>query len=78
MTGSTGDEAELCLRAGEFFFDPRTGVEDMVKLVLSSVQSLRSGGSQVATPDSEAEPAPDVQKQEQEDAAQEIPVSGED
>lgn len=75
VVGGAGDEPELCLRAGEFFFDPRTGVEDMVRLVLSNVRSLRTGGSQPATPESVSRSG--VGKKEEEDAAQEIPVSGE-
>lgn len=66
---------ESCLRAGEFFFDPKTGVEDIVKLALASVRSLKSGGSQVLSLDdasSSSDPG-----SSHEDTAKEIPQPGE-
>lgn len=67
---------ESCLRAGEFFFDPKTGVEDIVKLALASVRSLKSGGSQVLSSD-DVSSSSDAGSDGGGEDAKEIPQAGE-
>ena len=43
------EQAEACIRAGQFFFDPKTGIQEIVELVLSSVRSVKSGEGQVSS-----------------------------